>query len=172
MFSPVIPPCASPPSCLEGGTFFYSPLELDYITSSLGWTARRLLRTTVVLPSVGQWNCCEFSQTVGPIVSYTLAGRQSLPVLIHEAGHAYHVHMLRGLSLTAPIWRCEAFAYYAVLRLYDMLLRDGVGWGGFAEYVDAHTVIAPKAMGLARILMDEHPERAVQLALAGGGYVA
>ena len=146
----------------------YSPLELDYITAALGWTARRLLRTTLVLPSANGWNCCEFSQTVGPVVSYIEAGRRSLPVLIHEAGHAYHVRMLRGLSLTAPTWRCEAFAYYAVLRLYDMLLRDGTCWDGFSEYVDAHTVIAPKAMGLARILMDEHPQRAVRLALAGG----
>lgn len=146
----------------------YSPLELDYITASLGWAARRLLRTTVVLPAKTMWNCCEFGRTWGPVVSYTDAGRRSLPVLIHEAGHAYHVHALRGLSLVAPTWRCEGFAYYGVLRLYDMLLRDGVGWEGFSEYVDAHTVIAPKAMGLARILMDQHPARAVRLALAGG----
>ena len=71
MFSPVIPPCASPPSYPEGGTFLYSPLELDYIQVALGTKGRCLLRTTLVLPSKDGWNCCEFSRNVGPIVSYT-----------------------------------------------------------------------------------------------------
>lgn len=145
----------------------YGPLELDYIQVALGTTARRLLRTTLVLPSVDGWNCCTFSRTVGPVVAYTDAGRRSLPVLMHEAGHAYHTHILRGLSLTAVTWRCEAFAYYTVLRTYQATLQDGVAWDGFAEYIDAHTVLAPRAMGLARVLLDEPPERAVRLALAG-----
>lgn len=167
MFSPVIPPCASPPSHPEGGTFLYSQLELDYLTAALGWGARRLLRATLVLPSTDHWNCCEFSKRAGPIVSHTQEGRASSPVLAHEAGHAYHVHWLRGLSLVAPTWRCEAFAYYTVLRMYNALLRADQDWGGFAEYIDAHTALHPREMGLARILMDEHPERAVRLALAG-----
>ncbi len=108
-----------------------------------------------------------FGKTAGPIVYYTVDGRRSLPVLMHEAGHAYHVHMLRDLSVIAETWRCEAFAYYSVLRTYEACLRDGVMWEGFAQYIDAHTALCPKAMGLARIMLGVPEWRAVRLCLAG-----
>ena len=168
----VIPPCASPPSIAEGGTFFYTEPELDLIDVVLGRAARGLLRTTPVLVSWDGCNYCQFSKRTGPLVFYTAEARFLLPVVMHEAGHAYHVYMLRGLSLVAPTWRCEAFAYYTVLRAYDVLLKDGLNWRGFAEYLAAHEALAPRAVGLARVLMDEPPARAVRLALAGDGYAA
>ncbi len=170
----VVPPRASPPFSSsvdgKGGSFSYTELELDLVGAALGRTARGLLRATPVLPSRDGQNYCLFGRRSGPVVHYTGEGRYSLPVLMHEAGHAYHVHMLRGLSLIAETWRCEAFAYYAVLRAHAVLLADGLAWCGFSDYLAAHEALTPRAMGLARLLVDEPPERAARLALAGDGY--
>ena len=172
MSASILPPCASLPSTAEGGTFFYTELELDLVAVTLGGSARSLLRATPVVRSRDEWNCCEFSVRVGPIVYHTPEDRYSLPILMHEVGHAYHVHMLRGLSLIASTWRCEAFAYYTVFRAYAALLYDGHDWQDFGEYLEIHEGVDPKAVGLARMLMDEPPERVVRLALAGDGYAS
>ncbi len=167
MSSTLIPPCTSPPSP-EGGAFSYDAMALALIGAALGPAARSLLNATPVMRSLDEWDCCEFGPRVGPIVFHTAPGFCSLPVVVHEAGHAYHVHLLRGLSLVAPTWRCEAFAYYAVYRAFMVLGGDAPDLYGFDRYLDAHEALHPKATGLARILLHEPPHRAVVFALAGG----